>query len=223
VSQTYNNGVTNAGNLTSPAINLIDAVHPVLIYREWREVEDMPIGVDRSQVQISTNGFVWTTLQESDLTTAVVPVNWQERAAIFGWSRPFFSEFSTPQWISRSADLSAYVGKTINIRFRFDIKDKLYNDFEGWYVDDVMVFDQAAPLPMGNPKAPANNKGIKIAIGDSVVTSRRPPRQADVALPGQRNRAASTLPQRPSLIAATGAEPEWAFFTEALQTDVIAR
>src|SRR5262249_52830160 len=84
-TKNYDTGAVNSGNLTSPPISLTNGVAPVLIYREWRQVEDMPIA-DSAQVQISTDGVVWTTVRQSEQTTALVPVNWQKRAAeFFGW------------------------------------------------------------------------------------------------------------------------------------------
>ena len=70
------------------------------------------------------------------------------------------SRFSTPQWVSRAVDLSAYAGKTIRIRFAFDTGDAAFNNFEGWYVDDVNVFDAAgSPLRAAGGRSTAGAKG----------------------------------------------------------------
>jgi hypothetical protein len=42
-------------------------------------------------------------------------------------------------WQEIEVDLSDYAGQTIRIRFRFDTVDDQYNDFEGWYVDNIRV------------------------------------------------------------------------------------
>src|SRR5262249_37843000 len=140
-TRTYDTGAANSGQLTSPTINLVGAVHPVLSYREWRQVEDVP-DFDSAKVQVSTSPNKWDTLSQSAFTTAVVPVNWQNRATAFlGWSGAVPSGLGAPQWVSRAVDLSAYVGQTVRIRFAFGTGDGLFNDFEGWYVDDVKVLD----------------------------------------------------------------------------------
>ena len=146
----YDTGAANAGTLTSTAIQLPADRDIVLIYREWREVEDVPFA-DSAQVQVGTGGNRWATVSQSEFTTALVPLNWQGRAAAAGWSLPVESEFSTPQWVSHAVDLSAYAGETVRIRFAFDTIDPFFNDFEGWYVDDVNVF---ANTPASNAPAP---------------------------------------------------------------------
>src|SRR5262249_48193177 len=141
----YRTGAANSGQLTSPAINLAGAAHPVLIYREWRQVEDVP-GVDSAQVQVSTSPNKWDTLSQSEFSTAVVPIDWQYRATAFlGWTGAVAAPPSQAQWVSRAVDLSAYAGQTVHIRFAFNA-DGLFDNFEGWYVDDVNVFDAAPAL-----------------------------------------------------------------------------
>jgi hypothetical protein len=42
-------------------------------------------------------------------------------------------------WHQRNVSLSAFLGRIIKIRFRFNTMDANYNDYEGWYIDDVNV------------------------------------------------------------------------------------
>ncbi|OQA29929.1 MAG: Bacillopeptidase F precursor [Verrucomicrobia bacterium ADurb.Bin345] len=42
-------------------------------------------------------------------------------------------------WKTYSADLAAWAGSAVRIRFFFDTADAMYNQFEGWMVDDVEV------------------------------------------------------------------------------------
>jgi hypothetical protein len=43
-------------------------------------------------------------------------------------------------WQQVNADLSAAIGSShVRIRFVFDSRDRLYNGFRGWLVDDVQV------------------------------------------------------------------------------------
>ncbi|MGD0921458.1 MAG: choice-of-anchor D domain-containing protein, partial [Terriglobia bacterium] len=46
---------------------------------------------------------------------------------------------NTGSWLSATADLSSYAGQTVVLRFSFDSVDSVANNFEGWYVDDVVV------------------------------------------------------------------------------------
>ncbi|HIK51512.1 MAG TPA: choice-of-anchor J domain-containing protein, partial [Oscillatoriales cyanobacterium M59_W2019_021] len=45
----------------------------------------------------------------------------------------------TTGWTNATVDLSAYAGSNIEIRFDFDTIDSIGNNFEGWYVDDIVV------------------------------------------------------------------------------------
>ncbi len=69
------------------------------------------------QVQVSTNsGSSWTTIQQWDSTD----------------SNP-----SSTQAVS--LDVSSFISSGFRVRFRFDSEDGSFNDFLGWYVDDVTV------------------------------------------------------------------------------------
>src|SRR5262249_57881197 len=68
----YDTGTANSGQLTSPAINLTNVVRPVLIYREWRQVEDVGDEefFDSAQVQISAVANKWDTVSRSEFSTS---------------------------------------------------------------------------------------------------------------------------------------------------------
>src|SRR5262249_27557067 len=46
-------------------------------------------------------------------------------------------------WRNASFSLAAFAGQTVLIRFSFDTRDNILNNFEGWYVDDVQVTSPA--------------------------------------------------------------------------------
>ena len=166
-TRNYATGGANSGELTSPPINLRSAVQPVLIFRQWRQIEDVPLAFDFAKVQISTGSNRWDTLHQSPFTTALAPENWQNRAVAVGWNTPFHTELSTPQWVSQAVDLSPYVGQTIRIRFAFDTGiDGLFNNFEGWYVDDVNVFDVGSLAPSGRQPI-ANARGEPLTLPET--------------------------------------------------------
>ena len=116
----YDTGLANDGTLTSPAINLTDFEVASLIFKEWSEVE-ASVGWDRTRVQVSTDATNWTLVYESHGTSGV--------------------------WADRSVDLTPYVGGFIYLRFFFETRDAIYNNFEGWYVDDVLVLATGGNSP----------------------------------------------------------------------------
>lgn len=48
-------------------------------------------------------------------------------------------------WHETTADLSAYQGTSIRLRFHFDTGDAVRNGFRGWYIDDVRVAEPSTP------------------------------------------------------------------------------
>ncbi len=126
----YNTGGSNSGTLTSEPISLPVASQLLLNFEEWSEVEGLA-SFDRTRVQISTDAVTYTTVFESHGTSGV--------------------------WESRSLDLTAYSGSTIHLRYWFDSIDGFFNNFEGWYIDDVEILAVgAAPNdpPVADPGGP---------------------------------------------------------------------
>ena len=116
---TYNTGAANTGRLESRPFPLPPGTE--LWFMTWEEVEptfDAPSGpFDLRRVWISTDGgSTWdpTPLYQSNV------------AATTGW------ELVT-------VDISAYSSPNAMIAFEFDTVDDLFNDYRGWYVDDVSV------------------------------------------------------------------------------------
>jgi len=72
---------------------------------------------DVLRVQISTDlGKTWTTLRQ-----------WDSRSR------------NVDSWTKVSLDISYECGHLVQIRFHFDSYDSLYNNYEGWYIDDITV------------------------------------------------------------------------------------
>jgi subtilisin family serine protease len=40
-------------------------------------------------------------------------------------------------WTTRSADITAYAGQTVDLAFTFDTRDNIYNNFRGWQIDGI--------------------------------------------------------------------------------------
>lgn len=112
---------TNAGELTSPTINLTDVSGASLTFSYFLETEDNP-GVDVTSIEVSRDNFV------ADITVLESPL---PEAASF---------------IDRVFSLSAFDGDLIKLRFTFDTVDDNANHLEGFYVDDVAVRGTGAPV-----------------------------------------------------------------------------
>ncbi len=113
----YENGATNSGDLVSPKIDGIGA-DSILSFDYFRQVESDSGAYDQTEVAVSVVGSAnWTTV----------------------WSRDS-SNVSENAWVSSGdISLSAYAGESIQVRFRFDTVDSIFNTFTGWLVDDVTV------------------------------------------------------------------------------------
>lgn len=55
------------------------------------------------------------------------------------WHRDCNEGPSQSDWHRENVDISSYVGGTIKIRFTFDTIDGSYNNYEGWYIDNIRV------------------------------------------------------------------------------------
>ncbi|NJN81426.1 MAG: hypothetical protein HC802_03510 [Caldilineaceae bacterium] len=141
-SWNYDTGSANNGTLTSPPIELGDADDALLVYYEWSEVES-GASFDRTRLQISTDGVKWETIFETHGTE--------------------------DKWVKRQVSLEPYVkkGGTIHFRYWFDTIDDKFNNFEGWYIDDVQVLvakeDQVETQPLPNLVMQEANIGINPA------------------------------------------------------------
>ena len=107
-----------------------------------------PADYDMRYVEISTDGgSTWETL-------------WSAGGYFSNWHQKWF-------------DLTDYAGEDVHVRFRFDSIDEEYNDYAGWYIDNVtfMAYGIAEELPYlkaaeaGTVQGPAPGAKI-IAIGD---------------------------------------------------------
>lgn len=134
----YANGARVNDALISPSIDLSAATGPVtLLFAEQYVTEQ---GWDYCMVAASTDGGS----------------SWNELRGNYG-SAP---SGSSDGWQITSLDLSPYAGSSVLLRFYFDTGDEKYNDFPGWFVDDVVVFDQGGTIT-GRKFFDVNNNGSK--------------------------------------------------------------
>mgnify|MGYP000347176369 FL=1 len=123
-SRDYDTGARTSGYLTSKQIDLSGTNEAVLQFSEWSELESSS-NYDLTRVQISVDDALWDTVFESHGTSF--------------------------EWKTQSVDLQSYVDEKIHLRFWFDSVDNYYNDFEGWYVDDLKILATFPPLPNTAP------------------------------------------------------------------------
>ena len=135
---TYNTGARVNAALKSPTIDLTAALGPVnLLFTENYVTE---AGWDFCMVDVSTDGGS----------------SWAHLRGGYG-SAPSGDSYG---WIISSIDLTPYAGQTVTLRFYLDTGDLLENDFPGWFVDNVVVFDRGGTIT-GKTFFDANDNGVK--------------------------------------------------------------
>jgi hypothetical protein len=113
----YNVGNT-AGTITSGPIALPNRPGLGLTFNYVLQTEGNG-SFDVASVQVSNNGGATFTTIASSTNPASLPLN--------------------GVWRNASFSLAAFAGQTVLIRFSFDTRDNIANNFEGWYVDDVQL------------------------------------------------------------------------------------
>ena len=133
-SGTYNTGHRVNTALISPPVNLSGAIGSVeLVFSENIFTER---AWDFCMVDVTTdNGSSWNQLVHNGRTG------------------------NSSGWTITSLNLTRYSGQTINIRFYFDTIDSVANNFPGWFVDDVLIFDRAGTIS-GYAFGDENGNGI---------------------------------------------------------------
>ncbi len=111
----YNTGKRNFGTATSVPIDLTTVSDAYLSFSHFLRKEPSQY-YDIGRVQVSTDeGASWEDVHVVTQSTAG-----DEMQRI-------------------DVRLTAYVGQIIRLRFSFDTVDGVYNNFEGWVIDDVMI------------------------------------------------------------------------------------
>lgn len=128
----FNVGDT-AGDATMPAI-LLDG-NGLLIFDSYMVTENACGVYDRARVYVSNDGGL----------------NWAQ----------VFEECDNAGFTQQVVDLSAYLGQTVLIRFNFNSGDDLFNEYPGWYVDNVIVGGSASP--------PVPELGTAVLMGVGLV------------------------------------------------------
>ena len=110
----------NAGTITSAPIKLPPHGLLDLRFNYVLQTENL-LDLDEAAIDITTDGGLTYTRLASTAVPGQLPQSDVWREAIY--------------------NLTAYAGKTIQLRFSFDTKDAIENQYEGWYVDDVAIWN----------------------------------------------------------------------------------
>lgn len=128
VNQNYNTSVAD-----SPAIDLTGATNPQLSFFVWQHTEGGTF--DGWNVKISTdNGMTY-----SQLTTVSPAYN-----LTIGGQPAYGGDQSILGWRNYQADLTAFAGQTVKLRFAF--RSDAATVYAGVYIDDIFVAE-----PLQNP------------------------------------------------------------------------
>jgi immune inhibitor A len=110
-------------------VDLSAVTKATLSFWSWYDVE---ADFDYVYVAASTDGQTWTTLK-TDATTTDDPNGNNLGNGMTGMS----GGGAKPAWVKQAADLSAYAGKKIQLRFEY-VTDAALN-FDGFAVDDISI------------------------------------------------------------------------------------
>lgn len=120
---TFDDGATNSGTLTSPAIVLPGGTS-YLEFWSYYETEETGTSFDRRKVRISVDGGPFEDLTQLSGDTMFT-------------------------WRGVRVDLSAFAGHAVQVQFSFETRDPVLNAYRGWYVDDVRVVAEPARYVTG--------------------------------------------------------------------------
>jgi len=145
----YDNQDGNSGELTSPAIDLTDASAALLTFGYWYETETNQTLYDQRVIQVSVNGSSYSSVDQ-----------------LYGDAMRV--------WLNKTLNLSEYVGSEIRIRFLFNTIDKSFNNYEGWYIDDINVtkiasHDWLTTSPETDVIGPGEQKNLSVRVNGSIM------------------------------------------------------
>lgn len=163
----YANGVATVSDqrLESPSITLpADATSVTLKHWNWRNIETSTGGCyDGGILEVSTDGGSnWTQVPNAD-----IPVDPYNGVINSSFSNPLGGRDAwcgnVGAWRESQADLSAYAGQTVKLRFRLGTDSSTSR--EGWYIDDVSL-EICQPVAAINYSTLTGSYGVAWHSGD---------------------------------------------------------
>lgn len=117
---TYNTGQTEAGEATSPPIDLTEAFGLLLLTLRYHLETQEHNAFDIATVEISDDdGQSWSVLASNVGVPTLADGGGVWKCGVY--------------------NISAYAGRTVQIRVTFDTVFAILNQFSGFYVDDVRI------------------------------------------------------------------------------------
>ncbi|NNE08208.1 MAG: hypothetical protein HKN20_06560 [Gemmatimonadetes bacterium] len=136
----YATGNRISNTLESPSVLLTGSAPLTFSFYESYTTES---GWDFVNVDIQDSSGSWTAL----------------RSGVSG---------SSGGWQQTSFDVSSYAGQTVKFRFHFDTTDGSFNNFAGWFIDDVTVsadgVDWLSLAPVSGTVAPAETDTVTVTF-----------------------------------------------------------
>ncbi|HWM86355.1 MAG TPA: hypothetical protein VNO33_10970 [Kofleriaceae bacterium] len=113
-------GAANSGVLTSPIIDLSAAADPILVLSQLIETEE-------------GNTFDVFTITVTDADDPTNTASFEKETGSTGGVFAF-----------RLMPLTQFAGRRVQLSFSFDTVDDLFNDFAGWFIDDIRIIVSAS-------------------------------------------------------------------------------
>jgi len=121
----YNDGGINQGSLTSRPFLLTGFETPILRFSYFKHTESNSARDTTSVMIITDSG---TDTLRTTLANNLGPL------------------------VVEEIDLLAYKNQMVRLKFHFDTVDQYLNNYEGWYIDDVEIFDAGDTTPPSPPR-----------------------------------------------------------------------
>lgn len=157
----YDDHAVKDASVTSGAVTLTDPTRAFISFWMLYQVEsDKPSCYDELRLELSYDGSNWALLQKlstgTDPAGAAPNVGYASGSGLAG----------QPQWLFRKVDLSAYLGLSIYLRFRYvssgtqageslcGTPDSAYDAFLGYALDDINFYDDPEPVSLAKSVSP---------------------------------------------------------------------
>jgi uncharacterized repeat protein (TIGR01451 family) len=139
----YNTGLANEGIIVSPLIDLTGVSGPLTLSFNCLIQSEPGTSWDHATVEVTSNN--WASF--------VVLASNNQGGNVFGTD-------SLGNWIKVTNDFSIFAGRQVRIRFHFNTIDAGANNFEGWYVDDIVITGSGSSLAVSPANSTPFNNGV---------------------------------------------------------------
>ncbi len=156
----YNTGATNSGYIETPAISLCGFSNATLKFWSWYHTEDNWLSGYFERINAKDLKYV-EILDEGGNTLKSYQIIDPAYVA------PATPADKLPQvmssWDELEIILDDYVGQVIKVRFEFNTWDNIFNNYEGWYIDDIKI--------TGDYEFPVNEATLMVRLKEGASVS----------------------------------------------------